>query len=249
MGLHERQSNHGNFLSVKRGALCLESNEPLEGYEEESGEVDGRPYTKYFKRFQALDGIISKLELYDRTGGGTRFQGLKIGLKDNGQFFTIDLPLKSRHYDYFTKVMDNIDFSKPVLIDTWPDKRNAKNGHTPTAFRISQDGAPVQWAYTKDAPGECPQPTIDAMGKWDFRDQRNWLYLRLRDVIIPQVQEMYGFNEPEPEYDDEEVAETSKIQQIIAPKTKAKAAKASDLAPGEPPLYPNGNPDDSDVPF
>lgn len=202
MGLHEKTNSQSNFLSVKHGAICLDSKEEREGYERVEGEVNGRPYVKWIKKFAAVDGRITKIEWYDREDGGTRYRGIKIHLKDGGQYFQIDLPVKSRQYDYFTKIMDNIDFDKEVQFNAWLDVK-AKTVNKPTAFVARQDGNIVQWAYTRDNMGECPPAVQDARGDWDFRDQQIWLYNRLINVIIPKVDALNAFDEPMPQYDNE----------------------------------------------
>jgi hypothetical protein len=136
MGLHEKTLSHSNFLSVKHGSLCLESNESQDGYEEVTvhNPSTDEDQTKYVRRYAALDGKITKLEWYDREHNGIRFLGLKIHIRDGGNFFQIDLPFNKRHFDYFTKVMDNIDFSQPVEFHAWPDKKDRRQ----TAFAIKQ---------------------------------------------------------------------------------------------------------------
>lgn len=201
MGLHERSNTQSNFLSVKHGSLCLESNEPKDGYDQVTvhNPRTNEDVIKYVKRYAALDGKVTRLEWYDRESGGTRYVGLKIHLKDGGDYFQLDLPANKRHYDYFTKVMENIDFEKVVEFHAWKDKDDPRT----TAFAIKQDGNFVQWKYTRDNMGDCPVPTKDAMGKWDFRDQKLWLYKRLHEVIIPHVNALNAFDEPMPEYTSE----------------------------------------------
>jgi hypothetical protein len=215
MGLHEHTTSHNNFLSVKHGSLCLESSEPREGYDQVTvnNPSTNEDVVKYIKRYAALDGKIKKLEWYDRETNGVRYLGLKIHIRDGAQHFQLDLPFGKRHFDYFTKVMDNIDFANVVEFHAWPDRKDKRQ----TAFVIKQGDNYVQWKYTKDDMGDCPQPKQDVMGKWDFHDQRVWLYKRLIEVIIPQVEAMNAFDEPEPEYtgtDDD-------VPAVIAPKAMA----------------------------
>lgn len=202
MGLHERTNAQSNFLAVKHGALCLESNEPKDGYDQVTvhNPSTDSDVTKYVKRYAALDGMISKLEWYDRESNGVRYVGLKIHIKDEGEYFQLDLPANKRHYDYFTKVMENIDYEKRVEFHAWKDKQDPRS----TAFAIKQDEKFVPWKYTKDDMGDCPLPKKDVMGKWDFRDQKLWLYERLHQVVIPHVNALNAFDEPMPEYTNDD---------------------------------------------
>jgi hypothetical protein len=105
MGLHEKNNTQSNFLAVKHGALCLESNEPRDGYDQVTvhNPTTDSDVIKYVKRYAALDGMVTKLEWYDRDSNGVRYVGLKIHIKDNGEYFQLDLPANKRHYDYLPR--------------------------------------------------------------------------------------------------------------------------------------------------
>lgn len=218
--LHEQRNNDGLFLSVKRGALCLESSEEREGYELVEGEVDGRPYAKYIKKFAGLDGLITKVEWYERSGDHGTFRGLKLHIKDKGEHYFLDLPFEKRPYDYFTKVAENIDYSKPVEIIAWQDRKDPRV----TAFAIKQEGKFIQWKYTKDDMGECPPAKQLRTGKWSFDDQREWLLDRIINTVIPHVDATHEFAEPEPEYTGEDDAPKD-LKTIITEKAMAVGAE------------------------
>lgn len=199
--LHEQRTNDGLFLSVKHGALCLESKEPKDGYELVEGEVNGTPYSKYIKKFAGLDGHITKVEWYERDGDYGKFRGLKLSIKDKGEHYLLDLPFEKRPYDYFTKVAENINYAKPVEFVAWQDRKDPRV----TAFAIKQDGQFVQWKYTKDDMGECPSAKQLRTGKWSFDDQREWLLERILTVVVPLVDATHIFDEPMPEYSGDDV--------------------------------------------
>lgn len=229
--LYEQRHNDGLFLSVKHGALCLESKEPKEGYELIEGEVDGEPYSKYIKKFAGMDGLITKIEWYERSGTYGTFRGLKLVVKDKGEVYLLDLPYEKRPYDYFTKVAENIDFSKTVEIVTWPDREKPKQ----TVFAIKQDGKFIQWKYTKDDMGDCPPAKQLRSGKWNFDDQRDWLLENLINVVIPQVNALHEFDEVEPEYTgDEERAAIADEKPMSLKETLMAKAKAVGGDPNDP---------------
>jgi len=110
---------------------------------------------------------------------------------------TLDLPFERRQYDTFTKVAENIDYTKDVEIVAWPDKKDDRV----TAFAVKQDGKFVQWKYTRDNMGDCPEATQNARTKkWNFDDQREWLLDRLLTVVAPACEAASAFDEPMPEY-------------------------------------------------
>lgn len=209
MGLKEKTINNTAYLLVKHHSLILESKEPREGYEpiEVTNPRTNEQIIKYIKRYAAVDGLIKKIEWYDtKDTYQTRFMGIKIHIADNGEYFQLDLPFNTRPYDSFTKMAENIDYSKPVEFSVWHDRKQDS-----TAFAVRQDGVPVKWKYTRDSMGECPVPTENTFGKWDFSKQREWLHARLTQVVIPHVDALNAFDEPEPEYSADEAAEREAI--------------------------------------
>ena len=239
MGLKERTDNNTAYLLVKHHSLILESKEPREGYEpiEVTNPKTNEQIIKFIKRYAAVDGLIKKIEWYDtKDSYQTRFMGIKIHIADAGEYFQLDLPFNSRPYDSFSKLAENIDYSKPVEFSVWHDRKQDT-----TAFAVRQDGVPVKWKYTREDMGECPQPTQDKFDKWDFSKQREWLYGRLMEVVIPHVEALNAFDEPEPEYSGADVVETADAIEIAkatdAGQPKAKAASASSIPP------------DDDIPF
>lgn len=262
--LHEKRVTEGNFLLVKHHSLVLESKEPKEGYEpiEVRNPKTNELLTKYIKRFEAVDGMVKRIEWYDSGDTySTRFMGLKIHLTDQGQYFQLDLPFNSRPYDSFTKLAENIDFEKPVEFSVWHDRKQDS-----TAFAVRQNGIPVKWKYVKGDMGECPDAVQDELGKWDFRDQRLWLRNRMLNVVIPHVEALNAFDEPEPEYtgaenevDADVLAEREAIQtesKVMTPLKDVIMAKAKAVGfdPNDPLLAPPDTtvppPDDNgDIPF
>lgn len=235
MALHEKTESNAKFLTIKHHSIVMESKTPVEGWEEvhPANPKDKKPdgtlgtVTKWIKRFAAVDGKIRRLEWYDRTYGSDRFMGVKIHLKDNGEYFSLDLPMNSRAFGSFIKLVENIDFDKVVEFSAWHNRKDDQ-----TAFAVRQDGEYVKWKYTKDDMGDCPPPKQSRIGKWDFSDQEEFLVSRLLDVVIPHVDALNEFDEPMPEYTDDPQP------------VKAQAAKVS----GEPDMPPF-NPSDDDIPW
>jgi len=219
MGLKEKTDNNTAYLLVKHHSLVLESKEPREGYEpiEVTNPRTNEQIIKYIKRYAAVDGMIRKIEWYDtKDSYVARFMGIKIHIRDGGDYFQLDLPFNSRPYDSFTKLAENIDYTKPVEFSVWHDRKTDS-----TAFAVRQDSGTIKWKYTRDDMGECPQPTQDTFGKWDFSKQREWLYERLMTVIIPQVEALNAFDEPEPEYTGNDAEIEAMERDAIANEPKA----------------------------
>ena len=168
MALKENSPLNNNFLTIKHHAICKELN-PAPSTEEERQEAlankyqeltvtnpsdikpDGSKGTvqKWVRKFGSLEGKIVGLEWYDRkqnvNGREVRFMGLKVKIKDD-ETYILDLPFSTKGYDVFTRVMEDIDYSKPIEISVWHDK---KNGNA-TAVLFRQNGDSIKWRYTKE---------------------------------------------------------------------------------------------------
>lgn len=185
MGLKtDTGGNAMNKLHVKRNAICLESSKEIGGYEYVSGEVDGRPYEKWIKKFGSVDGMITEVKWYDTEEQfETRYQGLHVEIDDGEEQFTLELPYGTKPYDAFTRFAENIDFTKPTEFTAWHDK--VKDS---TAFAAKQDGAIIRQKYTRDNLGECP-PAVQnkTTKKWNFDEQRDWLLENIIENVAKRV--------------------------------------------------------------
>jgi hypothetical protein len=202
MGLNERSNSQNNFLVIKHHSICLESKTPIEGFEpvEVTNPKTSEQIIKYIKKFASLTGTIVRLEWHDtKDQYPTRFMSLKVHVKDGPDHFILELPLQSRAYDTFTKVMENINYEQPVEIAAWHNRREDN-----TAFAIKQNDQFVQWKYTRDNMHGCPPAEQDSFGKWDFSKQKSFLHGVLINQVIPHVDSLNQMEEPMPEYSGEE---------------------------------------------
>jgi hypothetical protein len=226
MGLNKNNGNGGasNIIHIKRGALCLESSEEREGFEHIKDEVDGVPFEKWVQKFGSLDNsMITDIKWYDTEDQyDTRFQGLKIHIHttDTDEDFLLDLPFAGKAYDAFTKLAENIDFTKPVEFLAYPDKENPKS----TVFNVKQDGQQVRQKYTKayveSGVSACP-PAVQnkRTEKWNFDEQREWLLDNLLEKIVPTIPKQAAVEAP---------AEPKSSQTKGKTKTKTMAATATE---------------------
>lgn len=258
--LHESQKKQGNFLSIKHGGFCVENKDdngnpaPAEGFREvEVKNVGtGKMMTKYIKTYSAVDGTIVKVEWYDRDTKYGRFLGVHLHLKDATGRYIVDLPLNSSHYDSFTKVMENIDYARPITLVAFPDKYKENR----TVLLFKQDDQNIQWKYTRHDMGDCPEPVQDSFGKWDFKAQREWLYNKLIHEVIPKVDALHAFDEPMPEYADEEAPVAAPVQAKAATAAPTHSGPPIGEPPPEPPFKADDPPEDlaiapsdEDIPF
>ena len=245
MGFIEKKTLDTVFLVIKHGAICEEAKSAKDGFREITviNPKTNQQVTKFIREFTAVEGYVTDLLWYDTEKTyETRYLGYKLKMDVDGTPAVLDLPFKSRPYDIFVKLAENIDFNKPVKFSAWHDRKEDR-----TAFCAWQDDAVVRWAYTKENPHGCP-PAVkdDVTGEWDFRAQRKWLKERMDNAIIPAIKLAQEKREA--------VKAEQAAQAAQATQQKAKTAAASN-APDQndpwgeysPPI--EEPPDYNDIPF
>ncbi len=184
MGLEEYDEGNGIFLKIKHGCICTESKVEREGYKKVEGALqDGTPWKKWIRPYKAVSGYVDKMERYDREFEGRKFRGWSITINDAGNIYFLDIPFTSRVNSRWMKLAESIDYTKPVRFSAWHDRKTDS-----TAFNVQQDGVSVPQKYTREDPGNMPEPIQRASGKWDYGAQEDFLVERLLKFVIPNVE-------------------------------------------------------------
>lgn len=185
-GLVKKTASGTVFLLVKHGSLCEESKVAREGFEpvKVKNPRTEEEVTKYINRYSGVEGLINSIEFRD-TGEQyeQRFTSWRITMDADGTPVVLELPFQSRFSSRFMKLAENIDYSRPVEFRAWHDTREDK-----TAFYVAQEEQAVKQRYTRDTPNGCPEPTQNRMGKWNYDLQTEFLYDRMMNTVIPQVE-------------------------------------------------------------
>lgn len=183
MALEEYGEGNKVFLKIKHGGIVQESKTEREGYKKVEGEFDGKPYKKWIRLYKAVAGYINKVEKYDRESNGRKFRGWNIFIDADGTDCVLDIPFDSRVNSRWMKIAESIDYSKPVRFSAWHDAKTDS-----MAFNAQQDGVSVPQKYTRENPGNMPEPTQRASGKWDYGAQEDFLTDRIIKFVIPAVE-------------------------------------------------------------
>lgn len=184
MGLEEYDEGNGIFLKIKHGCICTESKVEKDGYKKVEGTLqDGTPWKKWIRPYKAVSGYVDKIERYDREFEGRKFRGWSIAINDAGNIYFLDIPFTSRVNSRWMKLAESIDYTKPVRFSAWHDRKTDS-----TAFNVQQDGVSVPQKYTREDPGDMPEPIQRSSGKWDYGAQEDFLVERLLKFVIPNVE-------------------------------------------------------------
>lgn len=184
MALEEYGEGNGIFLKIKHGCLCEESKTEREGYKKAEGTLqDGTPWKKWYRPYKAVAGYVNKVERYDREHGGRKFRGWNIHIDADGTNCVLDIPFDSRVNSRWMKLAEAIDYTKPVRFSAWQDRKTDT-----IAFNVQQDGVSVPQKYTREDPGQMPEPVQRSSGKWDYGAQEDFLTERMIKFVIPAVE-------------------------------------------------------------
>lgn len=184
MALEDYGEGNGIWLKIKHGHICQESKVEKDGYRKVEGFLqDGTPWKKWIRPYKAVSGYIDKIEPYDREHNGRKFRGWDIVINDGDSEFHLDIPFESRVNSRWMKVAEMIDYSKPVRFSAWHDNKSDS-----TAFNVQQDGVSVPQKYTRENPGDMPEPIQRSSGKWDYGAQEDFLVERMKKFVIPNVE-------------------------------------------------------------
>lgn len=186
-GLQEKTETNAVFLVVKHHSICQESKTEREGFRpvDVKNPRTDEIITKYVKQYKAVEGYVDRIEWYDTEERyDTRYLGWKIHLNADGTPAVLDLPFSSRACSRFMRLVENLDFNRPVEFTAWYDNKSDA-----TAFNVKQNGKSVPQLYTRENPGDCPPPTKNFQGKWNFDAPNEFLHRRMMEVVIPAVDE------------------------------------------------------------
>lgn len=184
MALEDFDGGNGTYLKLKHGYLCQESKTEKEGWKKVEGEFDGTPYKKWIRPYKAVNGYIDKIERYEREFSGRKIRGWNITINDGDGHYILDIPFASvKVNSRWMKIAESIDYNKPVRISGWLDRKTDS-----MAINIQQDGVTVPQKYTREDPGDMPEPIQRSSGKWDYGAQEDFLVDRLVRFVIPNVE-------------------------------------------------------------
>lgn len=183
-GLVEKRTNDAVYLVIKHGGICQESKKPREGFEQIEVPIPNSQdtVTKYVKRFDRVEALVTKIAMRDWPYEGRTFRDWNLDLDAAGIPCILQFPFSSKISRRFMKVAENIDFSQPVEFSAWLDVKDQ------LAFNVKQNGQKVNQLYDRENPGDCPQAVQRASGKWSHDDEEDFLYERMVNVVIPKVE-------------------------------------------------------------
>lgn len=245
MALEER-SGGAKYLGVSMtGTFYEKSKEEKEGFEKYVSEKNGA--VSYRRNYTAITGYITGIYEKEIEHESVKFKMFNIEIMDSGEKYVVSTPLTTSTGSLdgivtsFIKTYKNVDKTKKLRFTC--NKKKNERGYVPKCLFISDalsDGA-YKFYYTKENPNGMPEPEKKVkMGKesWDFTEQTNFLYERLKEF-------MEDFNN---NYKQENMAKGGGGEEIQEEKEKTSnpLIEATNVKQVEPPTQ---NEHDDDLPF
>lgn len=166
---------------------------PEPGYEPLSvhNPSTGVDVIKYVQKFDAVEGQVVDAEWYDRKDdGGHRYVGYLLTMDVEGELINLDFPYGKPAYRVLTRCGKNVDWTRPVQFSAW--QSSTPQGKPTIAVCFSQGETPegkkniIKWAYTREHPNGCPEPTESVKGlNWD--NVERWLKAQFDSGVLPRI--------------------------------------------------------------
>jgi hypothetical protein len=185
MGLDTGGSSNRTYLSISDGRIAKRVQEGTDG----AVKCNSKDGTKvwYEKRYPSVTGnIVDAFKRVSEQGYGDQ---LCIVLKDGDETFQVQMPWSSRYSSGFFLCMPNINPEKPVTLSPWAKEVDGKKK---TMLYIRQDKDNVEWAWTRENPGDMPemkQMKVKGQIVWDDTERQEFFESYLKDTFLPRVYE------------------------------------------------------------
>lgn len=156
--------NRALYLSVQNGKIAHRQKEATPTSKQR---VTDTGKVIHEELFDAVSGTIASVYLRESQFG----RQLCVQISNNGEKAILQMPFSSGVAASFLKALPNVNLSAEVTIRP---KLEEHDGKRKQSIIMSQGGAGVKWAYTKDNPnGLPPLKKIKIKGKesWDDSDQ------------------------------------------------------------------------------
>ena len=175
--LSNEQSGGIDFITVFDGKLVQRVPEGTEGATSRAltaGINEGK--IVWEKHYTSVSGMITGGGIEVKEFSGKKVKEIHIKLDDN---MLLQLPFNM--LSSFAKPLPNVDATLPVKVSVYKNKR----GKAGLNISHEADGEWKQcdWAYTKDDQNGLPQPEIDDLGEWDFREHDKFLTLKVQQFF------------------------------------------------------------------
>ena len=173
MGLENKTGNRMTIVNIIGGKFTVRLPDGDNNPDAVERQLEKGPHAGQTVRelqYSHLDGVIVGGEMRTSEYGTEPV----LNMQDGEEVFKLQLPVDGMYFEQIAKRLPNVDPTKNVVFGIGYDKERDRN-----FVYVQQDGASVHYAFTKDDPNGMPPPekkTVMGKDKWDFTDQRNFLY-------------------------------------------------------------------------
>jgi len=181
MGLGKNEQGSVKFVTIVVGKFTVRVPEGTMGSVARTMTKEGyEGKVVYELYYDHIDGELIQGHIKDGNFG----QDLCLKMRDGEETFIVQIPVNSGYFEAFAKCVPNIDPTQWLFLGLGYDKEKDKHF---LYIRQGKDGSTkIHSAYTKDNPNGLP-PAVQKkeMGKtkWDFTEQKNFLYESVIDWL------------------------------------------------------------------
>ncbi len=186
----ETRAPQAKFVSISNGAMYYKVNK--EDVPNTPGAIavkgvskDGNPYSFYKKEYSSFTGKIIKLGYKDFDFGGKTTKKLEIRMSDGVNEIIIQIDSTSMMHNSLLNNLANTDLTSNIKLETSKGK-----GGEGTNIYIHQNGVNIRWKFTKENPGERPEPifkTLQGKQIWDYSGVYDFWFNYCTNIMMPIV--------------------------------------------------------------
>ena len=168
------------YLTISDGRICRRVQSPTNSSVQRTTK-DGRVVNE--EHYNGWMGKITNITTRESEYG----KEWQVEINDGTMNVILSFKYSSGYAASFLKALPNVNLNLPV---TFTPKATEVDGKKRTTMFLSQNGAAIKWAYTKDNPNDCPglkQIKVKGQSTWDDSDMMEFLEAMVTNDILPNL--------------------------------------------------------------
>lgn len=183
MGLNKNEGRR-TFLNISDGKIVRQHQNPVEGVTTTRENKNGKVVHEEF--FKSVSGVLKNIRSKETPFGMV----WEVSIEDNGEDFVLSWNYSSRYTNHFFRALPNVYLSKEITVNPWSMKDKSDASKTAIGMSLYQDGKKIEFAYSKEEPGDMPelkQKKVKGKAVWDDSDQLEFFEAMVKEKILPAL--------------------------------------------------------------
>ena len=174
MGATPKRSSDTSYYHISNGNFAKTVKADTEGAVKRYSEK--KKQDVYELLFEDVSGTIKKMYIEEKSfEASKKTKQLAIVLDDVGLTDIISMPVDGKDFRHFCAKIGNVKLTEPVKFKPYNFEDKDQPGKKVRGLNLFQGPGidpkadKVAWFFTKEKPGDCPQPTAEKMSDADYK--------------------------------------------------------------------------------